>query len=139
MSNAFAALHTVFSVGAGGPPLVYTAVAKVAKIGNFDMQKADVDITTYGSNGFKEYLGTLKDGAIDLELIWIDDTTQDGLLTNFLTIDDPQAFQIAYPAALTTKKWQFTALITGFSISHDLNGVYRATVKMKLSGLPTYA
>ena len=47
-----------------------------------NLEKSEADITTRGGNGYRQSIGTLKDGGVDFEMIW--DTAD----TNFGTIKD---------------------------------------------------
>jgi lipopolysaccharide export system protein LptC len=138
-ARAYAAINTVFSVGTGTGPITYVPVAKVQNIAGPKFSKDTAETTNYDSAGWKEYEGTLNGCQVDLNLIWTDETSQDGLLQGALTATDPTPFQIAYPSAMTAKKFTFSGIVNKFELKNDVKGVYEAAVTIMVSGAVVYA
>lgn len=127
--NAFG---TKFSIGG-------TDVAELTNIGGVSMSKDTIDATSHDSeDGFREFLGGLKDGGeVSLEGNFINETGQAALVTNF-NGDTAAVCVITFPVtpAIT---WTFDGLVTSFETSAPMEGQLGFSATIKVSGKPVLA
>ncbi len=101
-----------------------------------NLEKGDADVTTRGSNGWKEVLPTLKEASIDCETIWdVQAAIFKKLLESFLL--DEQLEMLFLDGPVTKKGSQgLRAVCCVFKFSRDeqLDGALIASTSFK----PTY-
>jgi predicted secreted protein len=135
MSSAIAAYGCSLKIGA-------TAVAEVTKIEPPALKLDTVDVTSHGSTGgWKEFVGTLKDGGqmvIDINYVPTAATHKNssGGLIFLLANGTLQAFSLVFSDVGATT-WTFSAFVVDFKASAPVDGKLSAVVTFKLSGQPT--
>lgn len=132
---------TLLQVGDGGDPENFTTIGQVRDIGGPEYTRDTVESTHHSSpSGFEEHVGTIKRGNEVTFEINLDpsDATHDA--TNGLKADYESGvernFQLVRADAGTTTD-SFTALVTGVSEAHPVNGKLTANITLKLTGAPT--
>lgn len=136
-----AAKGTLLKKGDGASPEVFTTVAQVFNIGGPSLQQDALDVTDHSSpNGWKEFIGGLKDGGeVPLELNYDpSDATHDHLtgLEKELADGTKKNYRIEFPDATTIT---FAALVTAFEPSANVAEKLTASATLKVSGAPTWA
>ena len=121
---------------ATGAPAELVELSNVTDV-TLNMQKGEADVTTRANNGWKASVGTLKEGSVEMELVW--DPTDAGftaLQTAFFN-DTPIALAILDGAAATVGTQGLWAdfSVTNFTRSEPLNEAIKAKVTVK----PTYS
>lgn len=127
---------STFSIGDGGGPEVFTAVAEVASITPPNVSRDTVDATHMGSTEkWRDFVAGLRDpGEMSITINWIPgDSAHDALFAKF-TSDTASNFKIVYPNSVADI---FSALCVGISPEVPLDGKLSATVRFKLTGKPT--
>lgn len=130
-------------IGDGAEPEVFTSIAKIHNLGGPGISKAALDVTSHDGNGWKDFVGNLKDGGeVTLELNWDpSDPTHNlatGVLGSLVNESQPTNWQIVWPDTGSTQ-WDFAALVTGFEGGAPVEEKLTASVTLKVSGQPTLA
>ena len=141
----YAAFGTTFAIGDTSVIATanYTAVIQVASIGGPGLSLDTKDVTSHDSTGaWEEVVATiLRSGEVTLELNWDPDTatheTASGGLAYAMVNRTLLAYRIAWPDATPTE-WKFQAYVTGFQPNAPHDDKLSATVKLKLTGVPTF-
>ena len=120
----------------------YTAVAGIAKVGDFSVMRETVDCTTHDGDGFREYLATLGDTEeFDLTLLFDPaDSSHEYFrdqVRNRLN-SSGETFRTRLSSA-ATEQWEFTAIVTKFTLTErEIDGRLEAVVTFRPSGRPTF-
>lgn len=128
---------TLFKIGNGATPEVFTTVAEVTSITPPGMSRDAIDATHMESpDGWREFIGGLKDGGeVELGLNWVP-----GSATTILLMAEIEAAagnkQIVFPNG---EIFSFAALCTGLSPEAPVDGKMEASATYKVSGKPTLA
>lgn len=115
-----------------------TAVAGLTSISGLDLSADTIDTTTLDGDGYRTFIGGLKDGgevSIEGYLIPATGKGQQELYTLFDS-GEVEDFTIEFPAD-TKAKWEFEGIVTGFSTSADLEDPLAFSATIKVSGEPT--
>ena len=143
MSNATSSFGTLLKIGNAGTTETFAAIAEVRDIKGPKLKLNTKEVTNHSStDGWREHIGTLLEaGEISFDLNWLPaDTTQSygaGLIKDMLA-RTKRNFQIVFPAA-SPLTWSFTALITGFNPTANVDGELLASVTLMITGKPTLA
>lgn len=130
--NAFG---TVISRGNGAGPEVFTAIANCTSIKPPGISRNTLDVTAHDSPGaWAEFVGGIKDGGEFSTDVNYDPEEHDALLDD-LDEDDPVNYKITFPSGAV---WAFAAILTGFEPDAPFDGKLAASLKWKVSGLPTF-
>jgi len=130
---------TVLSVKDAGESGSYVPIAKVRDVKGPGLKLDTEEVTTYDSNGWKEYEGTLIDGGeVSFELEYDPSlATHSGQTNNanglaaMLIARAPRDFKVTFPDAAEVT---FTALVTEFEPEAPVGGTRKASVKMQVTG-----
>jgi len=130
---------TVLSVKQLGDDGTYVPIAKVRDVKGPGLKLDTEDVTTYDSNGWKEYEGTLIDGGeVSFELEYDPAlSTHSGQQSNteglpaMLAARQPRDFKITFPDSAEVL---FKALVTEFEPDAPTGGTRKASVKMQVTG-----
>lgn len=141
MTSAIDSFGTLLKIGDGGATESFTTIAEVKDITGPGLEQAANEVTSHGStNGWREFIGGLKDGGeVTFEVNFVptgathDETT--GLIAE-LTGGTVTNYQVVWPDSGSTT-WQFAALCTAFEPGAPVDGVLMASVTLKISGEPT--
>jgi predicted secreted protein len=128
---------SLFKIGNGASPEVFTTVAEVTGITPPAMSRDSIDATHSESpDGWREFIGGLKDGGeVELTLNWVP-----GSATTILLMSEIAAAagnkQITFPNG---EIFSFAALCTNIGPEAPVDGKMEATVSYKVTGKPTLA
>lgn len=135
MSAALAAFGTLLKRAT-------VTIAEVTKLDLPNLKLDTVDVTSHSSTGgWKEFIGTLKDGgtfSADINYVPITATHKNavgGLLSDF-SLGTPAAYSIVLPDS-PSSTWTFNALVTDFKATAPVDGKLAATVTFKVTGAVT--
>ena len=110
---------------------------KNAKDVTLNLEKGEADITTRGARGWKAAVGTLKEGSVELEMVW--DTEDEGFtaLQNAWFGDTPveMAVMDGPITASGSQGLRATMSVISFSRKEPLEEAMTASISIK----PTYA
>lgn len=133
-----AALHgygTVFAVGDGGGPEVFTAIAEVLTVPFPGFSRDMLDATHMASTGkFREFVAGLRDGGeMSITLNFVPGDASSDLLFNKADDDTASNFKITFPNA---EAWTFAGFLTGISGEAPHDGKITATATFRVTGKP---
>jgi hypothetical protein len=115
-----------------------TTIADLNSIGGINIEAADVDVTTLGSeDNFREFIQGLKDaGEIAFGGI-VKSEAQIGIMLGLLTSGSLESWVVNYPSGA---KWEFTAYVKSFGDTEkDTNDTsINFEGSLKISGKPTF-
>lgn len=117
------------------PTETFTTIANVNSVKGPEISREAYDVTAHDSpNGWREFIGGLKDGGEVSVDVNYDPRIHDPLISDF---DDPtpRNYRMVFPGTLGS--WQFTALLTGFSQESPVDDKLAASLTLKMSGKPT--
>jgi predicted secreted protein len=131
----YAAFGTLLKRGA-------TTIAQVANISGPGLSLDTEDVTSHDSTGaWEEHVATiLRSGEVSLELVYDPNAathknSSGGLLYD-MTSRTATTFSIVFPSTATVT-WSFSAFVTSFEPSMDVDGALTASVTLKITGQPT--
>ncbi|MGC5009748.1 phage tail tube protein [Streptosporangium sp. DT93] len=114
---------------------VFTAIAGVTNLGGPEIEREAYESTHHGSpDGWREYVGGLKDGGeISIEVRY-DPRVHDALVDDF---EDTEArdYRLVWPA-ITGAQWDISAILTGFSPEGPHDDLLAAELTLKVTGKP---
>lgn len=117
---------------AGTP--VFAAIANVTSVKGPEMERDTYDVTAHDGDGWKEFIGGLKDaGEVSLDINY-DPSVHDDLVEDFED-DEPRDYKLVFPGGLGT--WELKMLLTGFSQEAPVDDKLGAELKFKVTGKPT--
>lgn len=135
-----AAFGSKLKIGDGSDPENFTTVSEVKSLGGPGLSADTEDITNHDSAGaFEEAVVTiLRSGEVTFTMNYLPtDGTHDGStgLLNDYKNRELRNFQLVFPNAANTQ-WEFSAFVTGFEPTEDVDGVLETDVTLKVSGQP---
>jgi len=121
--------------GDGGTPTeVFATIANVNSVKGPEIEREAYDVTAHDSaDGWREFIGGLKDGGeVSIEVNY-DPRVHDSLVSDF---DDPQPrnYKMVFPGTLG--QWALKMLLTGFSQEAPVDDKLSAELTFKVSGKP---
>ena len=130
------ALGTMLQIGKGPTPAPVT-VARLSSIGGLELSADTIDTTTLESDGgYREFIAGFKDaGEVSLEGYFVPDVGKGQKeLYDLFESGAQQDFVIQFPNDMA--KWEFAAIVTGFSTSAELEDPLSFSATLKVSGKP---
>lgn len=129
---AVAAMGTKLKVGSTG------YVAELTDIGGLDISADTIETTNLDSNGWRTYIGGVKDaGEVSLSgYLNLDDTDGQKALFDALNSGASTAFKIEFPISLGAE-WSFNGIVTKFTTSSAMEDSVTFEATIKVSGQPT--
>lgn len=129
---AVSGMGTKLKIGTNG------YVAELTDIGGLDISADTIETTSLDSNGWRSYIGGLKDaGEVSLSGHFNpDDTEGQKALYDALGTGTSTAFKIEFPTALGAE-WSFNGVVTKFATSTTLEDSITFEATIKVSGQPT--
>jgi predicted secreted protein len=113
----------------------FVAIANVTSVKGPEIERETYDVTAHDSpNGWREFIGGLKDGGeVSVEVNY-DPRSHDPLVSDF---DDPtpRNYKMLFPGTLGS--WAFAAILSGFSQEAPVDDKLSAELTFKVSGKPT--
>jgi len=137
MTANYATILSVMSLDSTPVPI---RIAKVRDVKGPGLKLDTEEVTTYDSNGWKEYEGTLLDGgevSFEIEYDPALDTHAVGnqnSLPAMMIARQPRTFKITFPDG---HEIPFNALVTEFEPDAATGGTRKASVKMQVTGVVT--
>lgn len=132
--DAFGTQFTRSDMAATTP--VFTPLANCTGITPPAIKRDTIEVTSHTSpEGWKEYLGGLKDGGeVKLDVNY-DPRVHDDLVAEDLASGDPRDYKVVFPGTLG--EWAFTAVLTGFEPDAPVDDALTASLTYQVSGKPT--
>lgn len=117
------------------PTEVFATIANVTSVKGPEIEREAYDVTAHDSpDGWREFIGGLKDGGeVSIEVNY-DPRIHDALVSDF---DDaqPRNYKMVFPGTLGS--WSLKLLLTGFSQESPVDDKLSAELTYKVSGKPT--
>ena len=112
-------------------------VAGLTSIGGLELSADTIDVTTLASDGYREFIGSLKDGGeVSLEGYFEPEEGKGQKeLYDLFESGETETFKIQFPNNIAS--WEFEGVVTGFSTSADLEDPLAFSCTIKVSGKPT--
>lgn len=139
----FNTLFQIFDTGAS--PDAWTTVAEVTKITPPAIARDAQDAThTESAGGWKEFIPGLKDGGeVSIEMNFIPKGAGVALILAQFNASAVTQCRILFPdgshtSPITSTKWAFNAVCTGFAPEAPIDNTMVATAKFKVTGQPTF-
>lgn len=153
MARKWAAIGTQLWVGDGASPETFFKVASIQDLTGPKKKRDTIDTTTHDSDatqgGYKEFIGSLKDGGEVSLPLFLDpnETSQNNTATvagvsagglNYLfETGDVRHMYIVYPVS-PAARIPFSGLITGVDYDSKVAGALMASATIKVSGKPGF-
>lgn len=116
----------------------FSAIANVGSITPPGTSRETLDVTAHDSpDGWREYLGGLKDGGEFSAELNYDPTEHDTLLEDYED-DVPRDYRFVFPDADQTT-WEVKGILTGFEPEAPHDDKLAATATFQVSGKPNFA
>ncbi|MEV4672165.1 phage tail tube protein [Actinomadura sp. NPDC049382] len=128
---------TALQRGDGATPTeVFTTIANVTSINPPSMERETLDVTAHDTaNGWREFVGGLKDGGEVSADVNYDPAEHDVLVADF-DDENPRNYRIVFPDPDATT-WSFSAILTGFEPEAPFDDKLAASLTWKVTGKPT--
>ena len=125
-------MGTKFKIGSSG------YVAELTDIGGLDISADTIETTTLDSNGWRTFIGGVKDaGEVSLSGFFNpDDTDGQKALYDSLGTGASSNFTIEFPSALGAT-WTFSGIVTKFTTSSAMEDSISFEATIKVSGSPS--
>lgn len=129
---AVASMGTKIKIGSSG------YIAELTDIGGLDVSADTIETTTLDSNGWRSFIGGVKDaGEVSLSGYFNpDDTDGQAALWTALQAGTVLSFTIEFPTALGAS-WGFSGVVTKFTTSSAMEDSITFETTIKVSGVPT--
>lgn len=113
----------------------FTAIAGVTNLGGPEIEREAYESTHHGSpDGWREFVGGLKDGGEVSAEVRYDPRVHDALIADFED-DEPRDYRLVWPT-ITGAQWEFSAILTGFSPEGPHDDLLAAELTFKVTGKP---
>jgi hypothetical protein len=116
-------------------------IAEVTKLDLPNLKLDTADVTSHDSNGWREFIGLLKDGGtFSADINYVPGTATHKNATGGLLADLVAGTSAEYSIVIPdspSSTWTFDALVTDFKASAPVDGKLAATVTFKVTGAPT--
>lgn len=137
-TQAVSSHGTLLKVGDGADPEVFTTIAEVQDISGPEMSLSMEDATSHDSGGWREEIPTLLEaGDITFDINYYADETQE-ILEQAQYNRARLNFQMVVPMDTPVTK-EFSGYVTGFGFNAPVEGIFRASVTIRVSGAVTTA
>lgn len=118
-----------------------TTIAEVVSISGPGMERDAIDATsTDSANNAREFIGGLTNGGeVEIGVNFLPgNATQKDLYKDELWGGTTDTWTIAWSDTPGTNDWTFSAFVIGFAPEMDLDAELSATIKLKITGKPTF-
>jgi predicted secreted protein len=130
------AFGTQLQRGDGATPTeTFSPIANVTDITPPGIERETYDVTAHDSDdGWREFIGGLKDGGeVEIEINY-DPREHDSLVSDFADAV-PRNYKVVWPSTLGS--WAFKAILTNFEPEAPHDDKLAASATFKVSGKPT--
>jgi predicted secreted protein len=116
------------------PTATFTTIGNVTKVGGPEMERETYDVTAHDSaNGWREFIGGLKDGGeVSIEINY-DPRKHDVMVADFEDTA-PRDYKLTFPGTLG--EWALRLILTGFKQEAPVDDKFSGELKFKVSGKP---
>ncbi len=124
-----------------GAHAAWAGIAGLSELGNcrnvdLNISKGEADLTVRNNNGFKCYVGTLKEGQVDFEMVWDDsDAGFNAIAAAYFEGESDPAKAVSLAvltgSAVGSQGLWSAMTITNFSRSEPIDGAITAKVTAK--------
>ena len=140
MSGALSSFGTLLQMGDGGSPEAFTTIAEVGDIAGPELSVDTEEVTNHSSpGGYEEFIATIKrSGEVTFPINFIPTDATHNQVTGVLAAAKNRTLK-NWRIVLTDagpSRWQFAALVTGFSGASPVVGKQSAEITLKISGEP---
>ena len=114
------------------------AIANLTEISGLEISADTIDVTTLDSaDGYREFIGGLKDGGEVGISGFFDPTTGKGQAEFFTALENGEVnpFTIEFPSSIG-KKWSFKGIVTAFTTGVSLEDPLSFEGSIKVTGKP---
>lgn len=111
-----------------------TEIGELTSINGLDLSADTIEKTTL-SDSWRKFGQGLKDGGDVSVSGYFDPTEHEGLFTDF-DLGTESTYTIEFPTAMGAK-WEFTAVVTGYSTGAEMEDNISFEATLKVSGKPT--
>lgn len=126
--------------GYNGSVTVASGAMGNAKAWSLDISQETADITDFGSSGWKESAATLNAWSGSITAIFDASGTAEGALQTGLTAGSSVALDLQMGGGTGSyDKYSGSAIITGQSVTNDVNGIVEVTFNFEGTGAVTIA
>jgi hypothetical protein len=127
-------------IGHTGSVTVASGAMGNAKAWSLDISQETADITDFGSSGWKESAATLNAWSGSITAIFDASGTAEGALQTGLTAGSSVALDLQMGGGTGSyDKYSGSAIITGQSVTNDVNGIVEVTFNFEGTGAVTIA
>lgn len=113
-----------------------TEIAELTSIGGLELSAETIDTTTLDSTGgYRTFINGFKDGGEVSISGFFNPTSHKGLYDDF-EAGTVSTYTIEFPAGINAK-WEFSAVVTAYSTSAELEDAIAFEATLKVSGKPT--
>lgn len=135
-TSARSGFGTLFQIGDGAGPEVFTTIAEVRDISGPAIRQMVEDATHMESpDGYAEKVPTIREaGDVTFQMHLVAGNATQDLLRADLNAGTKRNFRIVVGGA--TKRWAFTGYVTEVGSSHPVKGVMVNDVTISLTGKP---
>jgi predicted secreted protein len=136
-SNAIDAQGIVIAIGDGETPTeAFTTIPEVKSFSGPGGSASVIDVTDLQSDAKEKRMGLQDEGQLTLSINYIpDNAVHQGLRTDRAN-QTKRNFRMTFTDTGATV-WDFSAFVTGFSVSGGVDGVVEASVTLEISGAIT--
>lgn len=118
--------------GAAGST-TYVPIANLSNLEGPESERETYDVTAHDSaDGWREFVGGLKDGGEVTAEVNYDPREHDTLLADY-EISQPIPWRVTWP---TGDAWEITAILSGFNPEAPVDDKLAAEITLKVSGKP---
>lgn len=136
----FSGFGTKFQRGDGASPEVFATIGEATNISGPALERDTIDVTSHDStNGFREWVGGLKDGGeVSFEVNY--DPSIHNVLYDDLNDTQPRNYKVILPDGVDGDgaEWAFQAFLTGVGQEYPMDDKLTNEFTFKVSGEPTY-
>lgn len=128
---------TLFKVGDGADPEVFTALAQQVEVSGFEITMDSVEGTHMGStDGFREFVAGLGDaGEIPVTANFIEDGADIPAQFTNMKARTTKNYQLAFPGGAV---FQCAGIVTNISVASPMDDKMTVSFTFKMSGVPTF-
>lgn len=143
LSNAVKSFGTFLNIGDGATPENFTTIAEVTSALGFSMSAKQEEVTSHSSGDpWRQFISTLLDGGnipLDINFVPTESTHSysSGLLRDFKN-RTRRNFQMVFPDGFNTT-WTAPCNVADFKTQAPMDGVLKASITLKVAGMPTLA
>lgn len=133
MTQAVAGNPVLLQLGDGNTGSeTFDTIAEVLDIDGPNQTRAQIEVTSHSSNGWREFIAGLRDGgdiSFPINSVPTDATQQD--LRALIDSGEAAHFKIVYPNGYRDT---FSAIVTDYGTKSPVDGAVTDEIKMKISG-----